>query len=82
MTIIFIKFLFLEQNGNAAHYRRRSNVSQKDVETSEQQNNHFEAVQRKSTVNGSLIEDRKNVLADLLEISFSRKSWNFRGDKA
>jgi hypothetical protein len=38
---------------------------------------------RKPTENGSLmVEDSKNVLADLLEISFSRKSWNFRADKA
>jgi hypothetical protein len=36
---------------------------------------------RKMTGDGSLMEERRNVLADLLEISFSRKSWSFRDRK-
>lgn len=78
LTINIKHSLFIEQNGHAAH-RRRSNVSQ--MGENDRQKLPFEE-KRKSTVNGSILEDRKNALADLLEISFSRKSWNFRAERA
>ncbi|KAI6190698.1 Egl-47 [Aphelenchoides bicaudatus] len=64
-------FVKIEQNGNSHIARRKSNISiaESDHSAPVSKNDKLE-------VNGSLMEDSKNVLADLLEISFSRKSWN------
>jgi galactokinase len=72
------RLMKIEQNGHAA--RRRSNVSA--AETESDLSSTTPVTKRKITTNGSLMEESKNVLADLLEISFSRKSWNFRADRA
>jgi hypothetical protein len=66
-----------------AAYQRRSNGSTADTESdASSSERHHHAITSRPKANGSVFEEQKNVLADLLEISFSKKSWNFRASQA